>query len=289
MAYLECLVSVLVDQPVQSLSYLLRFLTLSPTSRVYPNSWTGVSTPLFICLAETATLLRLKRASSSRGRQCSGLDSITTQSARELYERVLAYRSPVATLVDDTQDSSTPITHLLAVDTMLRLTILLELTQAFPGIIANDRSLRDARHSGLDLAIAVLTLVSDLPESSGANVMLSFPLLCAGSALQAIEAVPRNITDGYNLNADRFDVLCYQVDALVRRPAVLHGWRNQVLWRLERLYDRVDLAPVKHMIRILEAVWDRADSTDNSRISPPNKIIHWMDVMTEEALETLLG
>ncbi|USP81286.1 uncharacterized protein yc1106_08560 [Curvularia clavata] len=136
------------------------------------------------------------------------MDLEITRRARALYEVVLAYRPPSATSVDDTQDSSTPIAHLLVMNTIFRLVVLLELTRVFPELITHGQSMREVSQSQLDLAIAVLTMVADLPESSGANLMLTIPLLSAGSALQDIESVPKDIHHSYDLNATSFDVLC---------------------------------------------------------------------------------
>lgn len=289
MAYLECLASIIVDQPVESLNYMVRFATLTQGRRVYPNPWTGISTPLFIYLAGTATLVRRKRRLVSLGGQCSDVDLELTRSARELYGLVLAHHPPSAISVDDTQDANTPLAHLFVMDTVFRLVILLELTQDFPEVITHDQPLREVRQASLDLAIAVLTMVSDLPESSGANIMLSVPLLIAGSALQTVEPISRNIHYRYDLSSTSFDALCGQIAALKHCPATLRMWRGQVTWRLEQLYHRVGLAPVKRVIAILEVVWHRADKASDSGTSSSGTLVHWMDVMTEERLETLFG
>ncbi|KAK6008138.1 hypothetical protein QM012_000041 [Aureobasidium pullulans] len=61
MAFLECLASIIIDQPIDVLQYLRPFTRIAEDQRIYPNPWTGVSTPLFIILAEVATLIRQKR------------------------------------------------------------------------------------------------------------------------------------------------------------------------------------------------------------------------------------
>ena len=289
MVYLECLISIVINQPVESIQYLLPFVTLTQEQRVYPNPSTGISTPLFIYLAKSVTLVRQKRNLIAREERGSDLDLRISRSARELYVLVLAHRPPLVASVDDTQDTNTPITHLFATDTILRLVILLELMQGFPEIILYNDSTREARQTILDLAIAVLTIVSDLPESSGANMMLAIPLLSAGSALQSLESTPRNIDQGYNLSSDCLNTLCGQIAALMRRPATLQMWRDQVAWHVERLHHRAGVAPVRRISEILEAVWRQADEVSNVGACASAPMVHWMDVMIEGGLETLFG
>lgn len=289
MVHQECLLSIIIDQPVESLQYLLRFATLVQEQRVYPHPFTGISTPLFVYLAESLALVRQKRNLMSREERGSNFDLQLSKRVRELYMLVLAHQPPLVTSVDDTQDLNTPLPHLFAVDAMLRLVILLELIQSFPEVIIGDAPTRQVRQTSLDLAIAILTIASDLPEPSGANNMTSIPLLSAGSALQSAESTPRNIHQGYDLSANSLDGLRGQIAALMHRPATLQMWRDQVSWRVERLHSRVSVAPVKRISAILEAVWQQADKAANSDTCTSRNMVHWMDVMTEGRLETLFG
>ncbi|EUC30528.1 hypothetical protein COCCADRAFT_103708, partial [Bipolaris zeicola 26-R-13] len=289
MVHQECLLSIIIDQPVESLQYLLRFTTLVQEQRVYPHPFTGISTPLFVYLAESLALVRQKRNLMSREERGSNFDLQLSKRVRELYMLVLAHQPPLVTSVDDTQDLNTPLPHLFAVDAMLRLVILLELIQSFPEVIIGDAPTRQVRQTSLDLAIAILTIASDLPEPSGANNMTSIPLLSAGSALQSAESTPRNIHQGYDLSANSLDGLRGQIAALMHRPATLQMWRDQVSWRVERLHSRVSVAPVKRISAILEAVWQQADKAANSDTCTSRNMVHWMDVMTEGRLETLFG
>ncbi|EMD68571.1 hypothetical protein COCSADRAFT_178369 [Bipolaris sorokiniana ND90Pr] len=285
----ECLLSIVIDQPVESLQYLLHFATLAQEQRVHPHPFTGISTPLFIYLAESFALVRQKRNLMSQGERGSDYDVQISRRARELYMLVLAHRPPLVTSVDDTQDPNTPLSHLFAVDAMLRLVILLELIQSFPKVTLDDAPTRQVRQTRLDLAIAILTIVSDLPEPSGANIIISIPLLSAGSALQSTESTPRNIHQGYDLSSNSLDALRSQIAALMHRPATLQMWRDQVSWRVERLRSRVNVAPVKRISAILEAVWHQADKAANSGTCTSRNMVHWMDVMIEGRLETLFG
>lgn len=289
MAYLECLASIITNQPLESLRYLHRFAMMTQGQKVYPNPWTGISTPLFIYLAASATLIRHKRCRRLDSGQHQETDLGLASHARELYGQVLAHRTPADSTVEDTQDDVTPVTHLVLVDAIFRLVILLELTQVFPELIKLDRSPCELRKSSLNLATAVLGLIAELPTSSGVNIMLSIPLLSAGSALQAIEGVPKNKNYSCDLASESFDALCGRVTALMHRPAVLQIWRSQVVQRYEQLYHRVKLAPVKRSLSIMEAVWCRADKASTSDTFIPGTLIYWMDVMTEEGLETLFG
>ncbi|KAF2993857.1 hypothetical protein E8E13_000611 [Curvularia kusanoi] len=283
MVYFECLTSIIVDQPSHSLNYLFRFARPSQGQRFYPNPWTGISTPLFVYLAATAALLRRRRCWELHSGKHSFMDTDIIETARELLDSVLAHESPMMASVDDTQDASTPLGHLFAVDAIFRLVILLELIQAFPDLVADHHSNRV-----LDLAIAILIIISDLPESSGVNVMLSIPLLSAGSALQASKSITGSVEQLYDLNSTSFCALFDQVATILHHPFALQTWRDQVTWRFERMYHRVGLAPVKRVRSLLDAVWFRADETNNIPTIHSDKV-HWMDVMAKEGLETLFG
>ncbi|KAG9569237.1 hypothetical protein KCU71_g2356, partial [Aureobasidium melanogenum] len=210
MAFLECLASIIIDQPIDVLKYLQPFAKISEDQRIYPNPWTGVSTPLFIVLAEVATLIRQKRnlkamsSAESQAESLSELDEKMNKHAIQLFASALTHRTPSIARMEETKDSRTPLDHLIGMDCIFRLVILLELSQIFPDVVLCDddktASQREAQKVALDFAIAALRLISELPKTSGTLLMLSIPLISAGSALQNHESYQGD----YNFDSDRY-------------------------------------------------------------------------------------
>ncbi|KAG9854675.1 hypothetical protein KCU98_g1878, partial [Aureobasidium melanogenum] len=299
MAFLECLASIIIDQPIDVLKYLRPFAKIAEDQRIYPNPWTGVSTPLFIILAEVATLIRQKRnlkamsSAESQAESLSELDEKMNKHASQLFASALTHRTPSIAKMEETKDSKTPLDHLISMDCIFRLVILLELSQIFPDVVLcgdtrvldKTESQREAEKVTLDFAIAALRLISELPKTSGTLLMLSIPLISAGSALQNLESYRCD----YNFDSGSLSGLRKDVSDLITRPLPISAWRDQVELRIEQLERRVGLAPIRRMRELLKAVWREADGPDVSRGPLLRNHIHWMDVMIDEKLETLLG
>ncbi|KAH0043885.1 hypothetical protein KCU78_g497, partial [Aureobasidium melanogenum] len=295
MAFLECLASIIIDQPIDVLKYLQPFARIAEDQRIYPNPWTGVSTPLFIILAEVATLIRQKRnlkamsSAESQAESLSELDEKMNKHASQLFASALTHRTPSIARMEETKDSKTPLDHLISMDCIFRLVVLLELSQIFPDVVLRDddktESQREDEKVALDFAIAALRLISELPKTSGTLIMLSIPLISAGSALQNLESYRCD----YNFDSDSFSGLRKDVSDLISRSLPISAWRDQVELRIEQLERRVGLAPVRKMKELLKAVWRQADGPVLSPGTSSRNHIHWMDVMIDEKLETLLG
>lgn len=299
MAFLECLASIIVDQSIDVLKYLRPFIKTAENQRIYPNPWTGVSTPLFIILSEVVTLIRQKRnlnVTSSVGMQiesCSELDASMAEHANQLFTFAVKHRSPFPANMEETKDAKTPSDHLIGMDCIFRLIVLLELSQIFPevvfcegsGTLGTTASQPEAAKVALDFAIAALRLISEIPKTSGTIIMLSIPLVSAGSALQNIESYRCD----YNFDSSSLVGIRKDVSDLVNRPLPIAAWRDQVELRVEHLDRRVGLAPVRKMKELLKAVWRQADEPGVSQRTSLHHHVHWIDVMVEEKLETLLG
>ena len=246
MAFLECLASMIIDQPTNTLCYLRPFAKLAENQRIFPNPWTGVSTPLFIILAEVATLIRQKRNLSmpdSDARQTasiSDLDESITSNATRFFRAALAHSSPPHAKMEETKDIRTPLDHLACIDCVFRLIILLELTQIFPDIALGDNVYirdetdlqRESKRASLDLAIGVLRLISEVPKTSGTLTMLTIPLVSAGSALQTVESHQCD----YKLESTSFSGLRKAVSELANRPLPIAMWLSQTLKPLRVVY-----------------------------------------------------
>jgi hypothetical protein len=293
MVYLECLASFIHDQTFDDLAYLRRFGTFADGQRVYPNPWTGVSTPLFLHLAETAIIMRFKRIiTASPPGVNTGRHSDIAKTAKLLYRRTSIYKQPATTNMEGTKDAKTPLAHLVNMDSIFRLVILMELIQTFPELAFEEdleaglttQKVFEARGIVVDFAIAILSIVSRLPESSGANEMLSIPLIAAGSALQT-PGTPADQGCGVgHTNTARI-----VISTVMHDRESLQSWREQTQLRLQRTYDLIGLAPLQLANQLVKEVWRRADLIDNSGHRSAAHMVHWMDIMIEEKLETLFG
>lgn len=301
MVYLECLASFIFDQPAGSLKYLRKFSTLAKGQRVYPNPWTGVSTPLFVHLAETASLMRCRRIKLAwnptrpRPRSQTEFCETVASSAKNLYEKVLRHTPPSYADIDDTKDTNTPVKHLINIDVIYRLVILMELVQAFPRLtVGSDCETNDLgeinnenRTNVLDCAVAILTVVSHIPETSGANIMLSIPLIAAGSALQVPHPSARSPKSPSN-SASRAS-LRGSISAVMHDQYMIGKWREQTQSRLERTYRRVGVAPLRWASHLVQQVWRRVDMVPLDEDHETQHPVHWMEIMIDEKLETLFG
>ncbi|PPJ60701.1 hypothetical protein CBER1_03439 [Cercospora berteroae] len=277
MAFMEYLKSIVVDENLSSVACLRRFTEVANGQPIYLCPWTGFSTPLFIYLTETMIIVRRKRRATLLNRAKTPPASTAEPDeglsrAREIYGKALNHSAPPAMSVPDTQDPTTPIDHLFAMDTIMQLTILLELTLAFPQVAmeyypnlqkAPDLKL-EARRMSLDFAISVLSVVPRIPQHSGCNNLIPIQLISVGSALQASAARSSQSAD-------------------------LQTWRSLVVRRMDWIHQRHGVPTVLRMIQVLKTVWLRADESDRTRMDSSGSTIHWMDIMIGDMPEELYG
>lgn len=302
MAYWEALASFVIDQELSTADYLLQVCQEQNTQAVFPNPWTGFSTSLFVYLAQAGTLARQK---SLLQRvlvydSCTDRDTLLARVLKEaskLADTVRQYAFPAEDRINHPGDDSTPLSHFQGLARIYKSTILLQLYLAFPELLdmANDehpastptntsgeRGIRYHFSIIVSMAISILNIVSSIPESSGVNVSFVLPLLIAGSALQQIPATDTRS----NL---RTTIESEILESLTDDSSVVH-WRSFVRSRMELIYRRIGLRPVQHVSELLECVWMRADISRTWYAGSPRQcMIHWVDVMMAERLETLFG
>jgi hypothetical protein len=301
MAYWEAVSSFLKDQPISSLSYLAGVCQQGAAERIQPNPWTGISTPLFIYLAQAGILGRqlsiirnLSVSAFASGIQSRVQDDLLQQ-ARECERKLQDYQVPPAERIEDTGDDMTPISHLQTVAEIYRLTALVELYRCFPGLFGEfPNGLCDEFPSCpnmppsaklLPIATSILTLISTLPLDSGAQVLLLIPLTVAGSTLQ-----PTQPGHAQTLIEDSWARLCAVMLSIPAQESVYMHWRAFVRHRIKALYGHVGLASVLRALEVVEKVWARADLQATANTSAmESEFIHWTDVMVDERLETIFG
>lgn len=183
--------------------------------------------------------------------------------------------------IQDTGDALTPPSHLQTIGKVYQLSILLEVYRLFPDLLSleGSRPQGNFRHILVTLAINVLTFLATIPHTSRTKAIQIFPLIIAGSALQADPERP--------VDVPLFPLTCQDpsqgIMLLFSHGESINYWRSVVIQRIKDLHDYVGLDSVGHAKQIVEGVWMRAD------ISSQQTFVGWMDVMIEENLSTFFG
>ncbi|KAJ6187108.1 hypothetical protein N7519_002016 [Penicillium mononematosum] len=271
--------------------------------QILPHPWTGSLRYSLSLFYRTARVIRAARTSHRRRPEALDptLIDLTSmaeelelrQQAENLEDKILFtgfsfYCGPV-----DIGDSNTPPSHFLTLAEVYRCTALLQIYHVFPEILeerlqsnqaADDESpipalflvlfpmvaewsscsVEDTRHT---LALHIVSLLEQLPSTSGTKVMQPVVLACissdlvfsSGSVLGAIEnAIP-------SLNTLDVDI------AQARR---------KVKMRLSELTIILPKLPMQRIYNVVHETWDRADSGLEE---------FWLDVMLDLNLETIMG
>ncbi|KAK7437755.1 hypothetical protein Landi51_11946 [Colletotrichum acutatum] len=296
MVYWEAMSSFIVDQAPNALSYLDAFCYHHPprSRQTRPCPWTGVGTITFIYLAKTATLFRKLRALSSLG-LCGRGDGVQDTSYSDLLQHATILQEEISRLEDsavlsvaDSGDMFTPPGHLVAMEQCYRLAALLELYRAFPELVetstAKDHARLDANGQINEkaekvhrFAFRILQTMEEIPVTSGTVSTQLLPLIIAGSVL--------GLVSRENVAGEGTEFLG-SAEQITR-------WREFVRMRTRWLYQLIRLKPVRHGLLILEEVWARLDGANatsrSNYLNPGRESCHWIDVMEEKGLETMLG
>ena len=254
-----------------------------------PHPWTGVSTEICFALAEVGRILRRRQKKSptmSDSHDPKSLQAEDERWAAELEKFLCSVRLPMSEDILDYGDSDTPKSDLIRAADGHRFVGLLELYRAFPNLYENRRSNavsfpllydqdpnQSIDHSGyttmLDSALCaiaseILESLKKLSISSSACRLL--PLILVSCACQL--RFPDQLQPEKEAHGDRNDQV---VDA-----------RYFVESRMLALSMRYPQRPILQILEIVKEVWDRLDNdqVDNT---------HWMDVMHERHLQTLLS
>ncbi|GLA07332.1 hypothetical protein AnigIFM60653_008563 [Aspergillus niger] len=277
LVYWEALTSFVVDNSTDAADYLLRFCDdENSVASVHP--WSGVSPKLFISMSKIGSLARqahhLRRASASPQR--------IQKDRREL----LSQGKHLEELFLSTGDPSTPVDDFQFLGYAYALSIMLELCRTFPELLRPDQRMPDydtQRKHLNTLAITILTLIAKIPETSGTRAIQMPVLVIAGSTLQFqriedmhvdMEVFPDGASDPTHA-PERVDI---------------QFWRLFVDSRLDKMASYMGLDTVHRACRIVRETWARADRLlTNSPLHGQAPIVHWIDVMIDNGLETLIG
>lgn len=318
MSYWEMLSSFVVDQCLEDSEYLEAagdILKGATTEKIFPNPWTGICTPLLISLARLGCLLRQNRlirrinVIKDYGPAQDKLLANLLPDLQVLEREILKYKIPSDDVIEDTADPGTTKQILRSVAQIYQLTGLLELYTQVPevfeqstqaAVIDGRRKQRlndpagdlesELHHFGFRLAISILALISSIPISSGANMMLVVPLLSAGSRLQPCFNRVVHSDDRMQFHGTPLTPLTDSLVAIEAHRAVDDHWRQFVRSRIGHIHRLVKLDSVHQASKLMDAVWEIADAQNEPMLSSqPRRPLYWMDVMSEKKLETLLG
>lgn len=299
MAYWEAMASFLMDQPIQSISYLTPICDQTDDGKIQSNPWTGVSTPVFVYLAQAGTLGRQRSmitkltASTSTSEIQEKLHEELLVQARGVERAVLTYKFPPADRIEETGDALTPISHLQKMAQVYKLTALLEIYRVFPELCQGQSSSDESflfesmtfASRILTIATSILTMISTIPVTSGVNALLCLPMITAGSALQSMESDQPERSKGSTWNS-----LCKEMMSIFVQDDGHARWREFVRERMNAIHNHVGLGAVARALDVIEKTWLRADiQAIANEPSSLGGFVHWTDVMTEEHLETIFG
>ncbi|KAL4814387.1 hypothetical protein BDW67DRAFT_192219 [Aspergillus spinulosporus] len=299
-ALLGCILLGMTDS-LDAIAYLdaLSEEGISTETRIDPNPWTGVCTPLFVYLAKAGTLARQRSLAKNLSNLTAGPSATSIQAqliadltghAQQTEAALLQYEIPSRDCIRETADHLTPISHLQKMAQIYRLAALLEIYRNFPSLLRTESNatLRSAtqrqalerpfenttcKEKLLTMATAILTLIMGLPRTSGVNCVLTIPLIIAGSTLQPVTPTftASRQTEKESGNKDNYqpeieteaatawNTLASEILSISAQEETRLYWRDLVRERLRAVHSYVGLASVLRALDILENVWARAD------------------------------
>ncbi|EKV09780.1 hypothetical protein PDIG_60210 [Penicillium digitatum PHI26] len=271
--------------------------------QVLPHPWTGSFRYSLSLFYRTARVVRAARTSHRRipaaldpalldlSSMAEELD--LRQKAEQLEDKILFtgfsfYCGPV-----DIGDSNTPPSHFLTLAEAYRCTALLQIYHVFPYILEerlrsnqtadsenpipalflllfpiaaewSSCSVDDARHT---LALHIVSLLEQLPSTSGTKVLQPVVLACISSDLVFSSGSVLGATENAIPNLNTLDVEIAQA-------------RRKVKMRLSELILILPKLPMQRIYKVVHETWDRADSGLEE---------FWLDVMLDLNLETIMG
>ncbi|KAJ5409893.1 uncharacterized protein N7487_004252 [Penicillium crustosum] len=264
-----------------------------------PHPWTGSLRYSLGLFYRTARVVRAAR--TSHRRRPADLDPTLIdlssmaeeldlrQKAEQLEDRILFtgfsfYCGPV-----DIGDTNTPPSHFLTLAEAYRCTALLQIYHVFPDILEERlqsnqtadgenpipalfcccsqwplNGHQDTRHT---LAIHIVSLLEQLPSTSGTKVMQPIVLACISSDL----VFSSGSVVGATVNA---------IPSLNTLDVEIAQARRKVKMRMSELILILPKLPMQRIYNVVHETWDRADSGLEE---------FWLDVMLDLNLETIMG
>lgn len=253
------------------------------------HPWTGICTELHFALAEVGRILRRRQRKSITPTEQNDPDSLAVLDERwaaKLEQFLRSIRLPTIDDVVDYNDEETPKSDLVRIAHAQRYVGLLEIYAAFPHLYEEalkqrtsfpllydrqiDRSADDAgntqtpRDSFSAIAMNILEIVNDISVTSSACRFLSLILVSCACQLRIPDLSKTTVETQSE---------CHNQDITARFIV------ESRLLALSTKY------PQRQMLQILEIVKEVWDRLDNDQLDKA----HWMDVMQEKNLQTMIG
>lgn len=281
MAYYEASISFVFDQPIDAVDYLEPFCHQPETGMVFPNPWTGVSTPIFILIARVGICVRQQRAISrlqSLGWPQNVYKTVFDEVLRRVAStetRALEYEPPTRNQVlSDQRLTPNVLTELETMAYAYKLATLLELYRSFPqltqrhdneapqsverppspssilseslglgGDFADDTTpnCQEDCKVSYKLAVNLLTLLEETAERRPTSLAHTLALIIAGSALQHLPVEKLSVSSQDGQAAGTRMKVTNMLANLNMRPQAVERWRSFVRNRLKSNADFVGL------------------------------------------------
>lgn len=262
--------------------------------KVFPHPWTGISPRVQMLFAEVGRLVRhycTMRYSLFDATMPPVLDMEAIITAvKDLEEELLSIDLPSEDELVDVQDKRTRGTDFINIAEATKCAALLEIYRVFPEILASrlgsSDPATDAGHEaatffsfeanytlGLDnessswltsLATHILNLLESVPTSSGVRPLQLLLLMTAAAELRLKAST---ISSEDSSAAPEYDLEVAKA-------------RGFAMTRLNELASRLPSKPIVVIIQLVQEVWRRNDAGED---------VFWMDVMTANGWETIMG
>jgi hypothetical protein len=202
-------------------------------------------------MAKTGCIVRKLYVTKSSSTDYEKLpNSVFLKSARQVQQMVFSYRMPPSNRFSETHDILTPLSHFEIIGRVYQLSLLLELYRAFPELMeselpftasnASTHNTESASYADptisqrlLSLAINILALLSQLPDTSRTKSIQLLPFVIAGSTLQYCKErhIQYYLSEGLNKHQG--------MTSLLTSDAVVSHWRSFVTSKLTALYNYI--------------------------------------------------
>lgn len=256
--------------------------------KVFPHPWTGVAPHTQMLFAEVGRLVR-HHCTMKYNLLDTDLNVIVT-AAQDLEEELLNICLPSADDLVDVQDERTSKSDFIYLAEATRCAALLEIYRVFPDILLNRMSSAgnvelpstflafESNYQiryGLDepfcltswltsLAIHTLDILAEIPMTSGTRPIQVIVVVTSASEVRLRE--PSMSSPGISVS-NSYDLKVAQT-------------RRFAMTRLNEMSSHLPSKPIVNTIQIVNEVWRRNDAGDD---------VFWMDVMTANGWETMMG
>ncbi|KAJ3547887.1 hypothetical protein NM208_g1272 [Fusarium decemcellulare] len=311
MAYWEACMAFVVDQPLNTLDYLIPFSRYS--HKVYPHSFTGLSTPIFItlgqvgiCVRQKRALMRLDKFGWTDRHEYKLLNSELLESAALLETAMVQFTLPEEGAIQGHRPGSAAITQMKSFAEMYRFTALLELYRNFASLSSyGDSAGKDSFHSSMkspsveverrirDMSLLIISFAREIPEKNSWVLYQTLSFVISGSVLYSAVEAQKLVVDDPSCRPQGLDKALFLA---AMRLQETNRCRDFIRQKLQISVSSFGLGRILgRALLLLEEVWRGFDMGhlqamgDNIDENIPLIQPHWTEIMAERKLETFFG